>query len=240
MAVIQYTGIVNQIRGKLNGSVFNRSRNVNTLQRKQQQSKGQKGYQSQPRTAFSFIQRAWKTLLPSQHADWALTAVNNPARDRFGDLTTLSGYNQFIKCNIFRHTAGLDVLGTPDTAAAAGISVLNDPGVDVEAYPHIGGRVRLETSFRVSLASYPPNLIVSFDVSLPVSEGVTAYHGRFINLYGGVLTSSAFINVSKVMSDRFPMPTDGARCFARIRIANSQNGAVLYDHVAAVSFTVFT
>lgn len=238
MAVIQYTAVVNQIRGKLNGSVFNRSRNANTLQRKQQQSKGQKGYQSAPRSGFSFIQRAWKNLEPARHSDWGLTAANNPARDRFGDLTILSGYNQFIKANMFRHTAGLSILSTPDTSPATGVDVVQDNLESIDASAAVVGRVRLTESFAVVLGSYPPNLIVLLDVSLPVSFGVTVYHGRYVNLYGGLLTSSAYMEIDKTMSDRFPMPTDGSKNFIRVRVVNGLNGAILYERVRPGIFIV--
>lgn len=53
MAIIQYTAVVNQIRGKLNGSVFNKTKTGYTLQRKQQQSKGDRGFQSEIRGVIS-------------------------------------------------------------------------------------------------------------------------------------------------------------------------------------------
>src|SRR5690606_13167075 len=188
MAVVQYTGIVNQIRGKLNGSVFNKARNVNTLQRKQQSPRRNVGFQSEVRGIFSAAQRSWKTLTTSQHQQWATAAVNNPSRDRFGNLVPLSGYNQYIKAFMFATYANTTPLTAPDTSPAP------DPGVTNVSIGNFfyqyapDGSVQVGYDESITFDYDDPGFAFIFDVSMAMSRGTTAYYGRFTAIDGAIGT----------------------------------------------------
>lgn len=236
MAVIQYTGIVNQIRGKLNGSVFNKARNVNTLQRKQQAPRRAVGYSSEPRNIFSNAQRSWKLLTHSQRTQWALCASNNPARDRFGELVNLSGYNQYVKAYILATYAETTPPATPYTMPA--------PPADVNGWDFsewlfsispLGSTVITVNNFIVSRDNNDPGFFFIFDVGLPTSEGVTVYYGRFSFVGAGPSPDLTTVSFSQNMGPRFPYPVQHQAIFARMRIVHAQSGAVVYEDVRATS-----
>lgn len=229
MAVIQYTGLVNQIRGKLNGSVFNKARNVNTLQRKQQAPRRDVGRSFVPRNIFSAAQRSWKTLSTVNKEAWATTAVNNPSRDRFGDLVALSGYNQYIKAYIFATSAGMTPPVAPETSPAP------SPDVQGTAFQNYGfnqnfdGSVSVFYDEGIDLGNTAPGFALLFDVGLTVSRGVTAYYGRFISIAGGTDSGHITLTGIKNIGTRYTIPTGGQKTWARYRVVYIPSGAVVFE-----------
>lgn len=236
MAVVQYTGIVNQVRGKLNGSVFNKSRNAFTMQSKQQQTKGSKGSQAEIRNVFSTIQRTWQTTTPSERIDWQLAADNNPVLDRFGNQTILSGYNQFIKANIVRWYA-VDVITTfvsPETAPA--VTVSNFVLSNVSFTRNTDGTVLCEFEYSFDTDSITGIFIYNADVSLPLNRGVTTYYGRYVWVDGGTATTVNTRVGSVVLSEKYPIPQAGQRVQLRLRLYYINNGAQVFEDVQEISY----
>lgn len=236
MAVVQYTGIVNQVRGKLNGSVFNKSRNAFTMQRKQQQTKGSKGSQAEIRNVFSTIQRTWQTTTPSERIDWQLAADNNPVLDRFGNQTILSGYNQFIKANIVRWYA-IDTIATlvqPETAPA--ITVSNFVLSNVSFTRNTDGTVLCEFEYSFDTDNSIGNVIFNADVSLPLNRGVTTYYGRYVWIDGGTVTTNNTRVGSVVLSEKYPIPQAGQRVQLRLRLYYIFNGAQVFEDIREISY----
>jgi hypothetical protein len=95
MAVIQYTGLVSDIRGKLNGSVLSLGRSGEVIYSKPRQRKEPTAKQLNVRGAFSAAAAEWRELSLSEQADWDTVSSNNPLPNRFGDPVTVSGYNYF-------------------------------------------------------------------------------------------------------------------------------------------------
>lgn len=229
MAVVQFTGIVNQVRGKLNGSVFNKSRNANTLQRKQQQTLGSKGFQSEIRNIFSDVQRNWKTTTPSEKNDWQSAAQNNPSRDRFGNQTILSGYNQYIKANIFReYSIGLTAGFVDPLPAPAGV-LTSFFITDLVFTVSPTGRVTVDYEFNIASVGEQPTLGIIIDISLPVSQGVTNYYKRYTFIHGNEYGNQTIITGSQDLGTKFPMPRATQRVIARCRIVYNGNGAVVQE-----------
>lgn len=236
MAVVQYTGIVNQIRGKVNGSVFNKSRNAFTLQRKQQQTKGSKGSQSEIRNVFSDVQRRWKLATDNERADWQLAAENNPTRDRFGNQTILSGYNQYIKANITRWYA-VDAFGPdvePSTAPAVAVSSLILSGLSFTR--NTDGTVTCDYEFSWNSDNNTNLFLYIADVSLPVGRGVTTYYGRYVFINGGFNTATNTISGSVVLSSKYPVPVSQQKVILRLRLFYFGNGAQVFEDFQTITF----
>lgn len=230
MAIIQYTAAVNQVRGKLNGSQFNKSRTVNTLQRKAQQSRGVRGQQSSVRARFSDIQRNWSLLSPAQQLNWQLSADNNPVRDRFGDLVVISGYNMFMRANLQRSILQYPIIqdayvmpapSAPFTVAGGSVSV----EFDVQ-----GSLVFTVISFTVSGSFDDADFLYYVQLSLPVSNGVTVYHGRWQSA-GSVEYQSGVIDVDGQIRGRYPLAPAGTRVFAKISAVHLASGVVVNEQV---------
>lgn len=225
MAVVQYTAAVNQIRGKLNGSVFNRSRSAFTLQRAPMQSKALRGFQSEPRQTFSNVQRRWKLLNPGQHAAWSLCATNNPAFDRFGDQVALSGYNQFIKANILADYIDGSRVSDPYTAAAPPNPSDLFTVDNVVFSPSGRGTTQVAFRFQFGVESQFNDYAVVLDVSLPIGQGVTAYYGRYTFLMSQRLAFDVFFNGTVDLGAAYPAPFVGQRVRFRARVILVAAGA---------------
>lgn len=236
MAVVQYTGIVNQIRGKVNGSVFNKSRNAFTLQKKQQQTKGSKGSQSEIRNVFSNVQRQWKTTTANQREDWQLAAQNNPSRDRFGNQTILSGYNQYIKANVLRWYAIDQVLNDVDASTAPAVSVTNFVLGGLSFTRNTDGTVTCDYEFSFDTDNSIGIIGLLADVSLPVGTGVTTYYGRYVFISGGISVATNNIIGSVVLSSKYPIPLSGQRVMLRLRLFYILNGAVIFEDFQSITY----
>lgn len=242
MAIIQYTGIVNQIRGKLNGSVFNKSRNGFTLQRKQQPTKGQSGLQSRRRAVFAQAQRRWKELTPVQQNQAQVSANNNPTRDRFGDLVKLSGYNHFVKANVMSLLSTQQFLDDmlPDSADPRNYVLESGSFSTIE----VDGGVRFKDQvvtidvFNVDLNG----LTFFFYVSVPISSGVTRYSGRWF--LGGVLkyTSDGPSNghedifFQDSLIQNYPLAVSNQRALVRLDAWDIDRGALVNSQFISMAF----
>lgn len=229
MAVVQFTGIVNQVRGKLNGSVFNKARNANTLQRKQQQTIGSKGFQSEIRNIFSDVQRTWKTTTPSEKLDWQSAAQNNPSRDRFGNPTILSGYNQFIKANILRSYAVDLISGFVDPLPAPAGNLTNFFITSLAFSVAGNGRVSLDYEFNLSSTAPVPSMGLIIDISLPVSRGVTNYYKRYTFIHGMSYNDETIVTGTQDLGTKYPVPQTTQRVIARARLVYLGNGSVVQE-----------
>lgn len=230
MAIVQYTGAVNQIRGKLNGSVFNKSRTVFTLQRKQQNPRRNVGFSSEPRNIFSNAQRTWKALTGTQRTQWGLAAANNPSRNRFGDLVALSGYNQYIKAFMFATYAEQSPPTTPDTSPA--------PAPEVDAWDRgdnywtVGFQGQPVINFEDMILlrlNDDPGFYGIVDVGLPISDGVTVYYGRYTFVGSFEATDNVEVDMSQNLGSRYPFPKQEQPYDVRLRIVYVPNGSVVYE-----------
>lgn len=238
MAVVQYSAIVNQMRGKLGGSVFNKSKNANTVQRKQQQPIGARGFQSEVRNFFSKFQRTWKELTMVQRTNWQVTANNNHTRDRFGNLTTLSGYNQFVKASMLAEYANAPLPTSPFTGAAPGALMTFDSAVGISFYQLGSGSVGVTGTINADVNPFGNPFYLIIDVSIPVSAGVMSYHGRYTHVVGAVTTSFDDYSFDQDLGAKYPMPISGQKVFFRLRIVHVTSGVVVQELIIQPSFTI--
>ena len=106
MAVIQYSALVTQLRGKLGGSQFNKGHAGYSLQRKSTPTIRDTKAQQIHRQRVALAQRAWKEETDQRRLQAAQCAAANPTTDRFGQQVTLSGYNQYVKIMTYRQLHG--------------------------------------------------------------------------------------------------------------------------------------
>lgn len=235
MAVVQYTAIVNQVRGKLNGSQFNRSKTANVLQRKAQPSRGMSTSQSAVRGRFADLQRSWKGLTDGQRNDWQLSAANNPARDRFGELVVLSGYNQFIRANLNLRALLFPVVLSPYTLAAPAAPFTVAGGAVSVSYSVVGNVVFIDVGANITVPAYDEDFFFTAQISLPVSDGVTVYHGRWTSV-GGYAYISDDIEFQNSMPSRYPTPAVGQRVFVKIGVLHLPSGMIVSEQVFSSVF----
>ena len=117
MAVVQYSALVTQLRGKLGGSQFNKGHNVQTLQRKSTPTIRQTPAQMRQRQIMGIVQRAWKTETPERRAQAAAAAQSNPVYNRRGQQVVLTGYHHYVKMMSWRLLIGVGQNLLPITGA---------------------------------------------------------------------------------------------------------------------------
>lgn len=236
MAIVQYTAIVNQIRGKLNGSVFNKSRNAYTLGRKPSPPKGATQAQSGTRVAFGQVQRTWRVLTEAEKQSWATVAANHPVRDRFGQLVYMSGYNWFIKANMFNVSIGASIrrMAVPNALSQY---VLSDLQVGDLELDQIDGVERIGLAFSLQIDQSSPTPVSALvSISPPVSNGVTKYYGNYYNLTDTQFLANLPVGTRLALSSRIPVrsgfPTyePGDLVWVRILFFTIQNGVTYQEY----------
>lgn len=224
MAVVQYTAIVNQLRGKLNGSQFNKGRTSHTLQRKASQTKQVRSKQSGARSEFSSVQRSWKELTPSQKSAWQSVATNNPDRDRFGNQVVLSGYNKYIQCQLRSRSAGFVISATPFTGVspAFAFSSVNASGITFGQEPN--GDVTVSGTVSFTTPQTNQGFWIVIYLSYPFSRGITQFYGNYVVMYSFEVELSTTIVFDEVLGGSYPLPAAGSQVEFRFDVFYGFNG----------------
>lgn len=179
MAVIQYSGLVNQVRGKLNGSTLSRNRGINTIYRKGQPARYNTVRQSGRRSIFAFVQRSWKQQPEYVRQDYALAAQNNPTTDRFGGPKVLSAYAMWMRVNIKYFAYWDELLTNIDSSPAPAFTWDSFEIIEFEYQTPSAGRRSLSISWE---AYYPPftgSVYMALYVSPPFSSGQSEFYGTY-------------------------------------------------------------
>jgi hypothetical protein len=92
MAVIQFSGLVDQIRGKLNGSVLSRSGQGFVMYRKGNPGKSKSSGQLSKIAGFVANSNLYNSLTDLQRGSWQYNADNIQKFNRLGNLVNLNGY----------------------------------------------------------------------------------------------------------------------------------------------------
>lgn len=231
MAIIQYSGLVNEIRGALNGSTLNKSKTIMTVSNKGVPSRSITEEQSVSRARFQRIQTTWKNLTPAQQADWALLAENVPNINRFGEEVVLSGYNKYIEASINADLIG-SFISYPLNTSPLSSPLFDDillQSVETVTYPD--GTRAINIRFSLLNGQFANHLFVC-DISKPLSRGLTAFHGSW-RFMGEVQVSGTGANVLITSRD---LPAswqyqDGDRIAVRIYSMILGRGLVNYERV---------
>lgn len=113
MALIKLTAIVDQISGKLNGTVFARNKGGAYMRSKSKPSNPQTTAQMGVRAAFGAIASAWRGLPQNARNAWNEATANFPYQNKLGDSRILSGFALHQKLNRNLQLIGLPMISTP-------------------------------------------------------------------------------------------------------------------------------
>lgn len=243
MAIVQFTAAVNAIRGKLNGSVFNKARTIPTLQGKQMPPKKRTVNQSAYRNIFAQVQGAWKTLTQAEQQSFADAAAIFPVRNRFGDLVHISGYNWFIRTNLLRLSVDLDLLREANNNAqgASGYDTWMHQ-LSVVENPDSNPSLHIRYVAQVSIPAIVGNRFIAY-VSAPVSAGVTAFHGNWIVAGFGLVPGNSSVGTMHTFElNKFTAALGhtyrpGDYVFVRFLVVAPQNGATYQDEFFRVQLS---
>lgn len=99
MALIKLTAIVDNISGKLNGTVFSKNKGGHYMRSKSKPSNPKTAFQNAVRARFGAIAQLWGSLTEAQRDAWRAIASEFPYTNRLGDTKTLSGFALHQKLN---------------------------------------------------------------------------------------------------------------------------------------------
>lgn len=115
MAIIKYSGLVDQLRGRLNGTVFSRFNSGFNSYKKGQPSRWGSDTQQHMRQGFQQAARLWKQLSQSIKNNWQTIAAASPVKNRLGDDVTIPAYQYFLKCFQYARAANRTFVSNPAT-----------------------------------------------------------------------------------------------------------------------------
>lgn len=121
-ALVKYTAIVDNISGKLNGSVFARNKGGAYIRSKSNPTNPQTSSQMAQRATFGGVSQLWRNLTPSQRSNWDATAADYPYQNSLGDTKILSGFALHQQLN-----SNLSVIGQPTVSAPLAPKLINSP-----------------------------------------------------------------------------------------------------------------
>ena len=108
MALIKLTAIVDNISGKLNGTVFAKNKGGHYMRSKSKPSNPRSTFQTAVRARFGAIAQLWGALTQAQRNAWNAMASEFPYKNRLGDTKILSGFALHQKLN-----TNLAIIGQP-------------------------------------------------------------------------------------------------------------------------------
>lgn len=99
MALIKLTAFLDNISGKLNGTVFAQNRGGHYVRSKSNPTNPRSDAQMNVRGMFGMIAALWRGLTQGQRDGWDAVAQDFPYQNRLGDTKTLSGFALHQKLN---------------------------------------------------------------------------------------------------------------------------------------------
>jgi len=110
MARVQFSAIVNSVRGKVGGSVFQRNRSGFSFKNSASGVNRQSEKQIFSRSNVVKVQTAWRQMSSTERNAWQLFANFNPVYNRNNKNVFLNGYQLFMKYNLIRLHCNLTIL----------------------------------------------------------------------------------------------------------------------------------
>lgn len=108
MARIKFSGVVSEVKGKLNGTVFSRNRGGAYMRNNKSGQTTNSAKSSQVKNKFGSLASRWRSLTVDQQNEWNAAGINYPTVNKFGDTRTPSGYELFMRLN-----GTLELMGLP-------------------------------------------------------------------------------------------------------------------------------
>ena len=115
MAVIKYSGLVDQLRGKLNGTVFSKFHAGFNTYKKGQPSRWGSADQQRQRLGFSTAAAYWKTATPQFRQRFADKSAHYTVKNRFGEAVHIPAFQYYILISRLKQITGLDFRIEPTT-----------------------------------------------------------------------------------------------------------------------------
>lgn len=147
MAGIKFSALVQEARGKLNGSVLSKNKGGNYMRNKTTPVNPNTAAQAAVRNNLTYIAQAWRGLTQQQRDGWSGVTEQYQRTNIFGDKTKLSGSQLFSRLNLNLLTVGepditdaplptniasIDSISATAAASPASFSLTFSPAIDTD------------------------------------------------------------------------------------------------------------
>ena len=219
MALIKLTAVVDNISGKLNGTVFAKNKGGNYMRSKSKPSNPKTAAQMAVRAQFGAISSAWKNLTESARSAWRESASNFPYINRLGDSKILSGFALHQKLNTNLDLIGESMLTFPPEPKTP----VNFSSINLAAFkPAEGGD---QMTILAPLSAVDANSKTLIFATPPLSHGVENFENKLRLI--GVRPSSSFateFDVNEEYEEVFGVLPVGAKVGIRVQNVSSESG----------------
>jgi hypothetical protein len=223
LAVIKWTALVTQMKGKLRGSVLQMGSGGQIM-------RSNRGFNqlSNPRLSGTKVNVAatvyqWRALTPSQRSAWSAASPNYPTVDRYGNTHYSSAYTLYMRLN----TPLNYHLGAPITVPTSPWSFSNLGTIAASVVP---ATPQVLITFASTYASSEYLLI---NATSPVSAGRKAPKSYYtkIGLYNNPGSFSQDITTD--YTNRFGVLLDNAAYYFQIKLLSSTSGQLTPSYIAS-------
>lgn len=219
MALIKLTAIVDNISGKLNGTVFAKNKGGNYMRSKSKPSNPKTAAQMAVRAQFGAISSAWKNLTESARSAWRESASSFPYINRLGDSKILSGFALHQKLNTNLDLIGESALTFPPEPK----SPVSFKSITVEVFITPTGDHVFDIT--APLSAVDANSKTLIFATPPLSHGVENFENKLRLI--GVKPSSSFATEANVNTEYeavFGTLPAGAKVGVRLQNVSSESG----------------
>lgn len=113
MALIKTASIISDIRGKIQGTVFQRSAGGLTVRSQTTPINKNSNRQNKTRNFINILQQQWRLLSPTERQTWLQFTNFNPIQQKRNSELFINGQQAFIKLNLYRLEYGFAIITTP-------------------------------------------------------------------------------------------------------------------------------
>ncbi|MFQ5445945.1 MAG: hypothetical protein ACE5D0_09995 [Fidelibacterota bacterium] len=99
MAIIQYSGLVTSMKGKMGGAVLSGGKAGNIIRNNYWWKRPCSSRWGVSRSKQAYLSQQWRDLTSAERTQWNAAASSFPFVDKFGNPYTASGYQVFISLN---------------------------------------------------------------------------------------------------------------------------------------------
>ena len=230
MAVIQYSALVSQMRGKFNGSVLSKFRTGFNAYNRGLPRITPTHTQLSRRSGFTTNANNWKSLSPADRQAWNDLAQTYQVSNRIGELTNLSGYAYFMKVQQFCHHNGIDTPIPPDAGNTGTLELeFTVDGLEFEVLDE-GFSITLLWLKLVTSTNAPSGTYVNISISNPLTPSQEVYTGTYYFVGQYVLSAlpappfNAEMDFTNVVMPVGWYSFDGARHRVRYQSVNPYTG----------------
>lgn len=213
MAKVKFTAFMADARGKLNGSVFSKNRGGAYVRTKVTPSNPQTSYQTTVRQRLASLSASFRALTAAQILAWNNAVGDFLGTNVFGDTTTPTGLQLYVKLNANLIGIGESAMDTPPSPI--GISPLTATIATLS-----------DSAFTASLSAITVNESYVIEATAPVSPGRLFLKNEYrqITTVAGTGSAIAAQNIYAAYGAKFGDPVTGQRVGLRVKVVSSITG----------------